>query len=101
MKWALECAVASFSAAFCCFLLTQLYFLYGLYCPMYCMYCLPCPALQAKMTPKAFIHNIHEICRADLQHIVLPEVSGCGLAWRKETKKRYALGRGLRKPAGY
>ena len=59
------------------------------------------PVLQAKMTPKAFIHNIHEICRADLQHIVLPEVSGCGLAWRKETKKRYALGRGLRKPAGY
>lgn len=31
-----------------------------------------CP--QAKMTPKAFIHKIHEICRADLQNIVLPEV---------------------------
>ncbi|PRW56388.1 phosphate acetyltransferase isoform A [Chlorella sorokiniana] len=28
---------------------------------------------QAKMTPKAFIHKIHEICRADLQNIVLPE----------------------------
>ncbi|KAL4444345.1 hypothetical protein ABPG75_012082 [Micractinium tetrahymenae] len=28
---------------------------------------------QAKMTPKAFIHKIHEICRSDLQHIVLPE----------------------------
>ena len=26
------------------------------------------------MTPKAFIHKIHEICRRDLQHIVLPEV---------------------------
>ena len=26
------------------------------------------------MTPKAFIHNIHDICRSDLQHIVLPEV---------------------------
>ena len=26
------------------------------------------------MTPKAFIHKIHEICRADLQHVVLPEV---------------------------
>ena len=30
--------------------------------------------VQAKMTPKAFIHKIHEICRADLQNIVLPEV---------------------------
>jgi hypothetical protein len=29
---------------------------------------------QAKMTPKAFIHKIHEICCADLQHVVLPEV---------------------------
>ncbi|PSC72597.1 phosphate acetyltransferase [Micractinium conductrix] len=26
-----------------------------------------------KMTPKAFIHRIHEICRANLQHVVLPE----------------------------
>lgn len=36
----------------------------------------PLPAAQAKMTPKAFIHKIHEICRSDLQHIVLPEVRG-------------------------
>ena len=40
-----------------------------------CMY-----RLQAKMTPKAFIHNIHEICRSELQHIVLPEVSTVGRA---------------------
>lgn len=32
---------------------------------------------QAKMTPKAFIHNIHQICKSDLQNIVLPEVGGC------------------------
>lgn len=31
------------------------------------------------MTPKAFIHKIHEICRADLQNIVLPEVRGARL----------------------
>lgn len=29
---------------------------------------------QAKMTPKAFIHNIQDICRSQMQHIVLPEV---------------------------
>ncbi|EFN58138.1 hypothetical protein CHLNCDRAFT_141896 [Chlorella variabilis] len=29
---------------------------------------------QAKMTPKAFIHSIQEICRSQPQHIVLPEV---------------------------
>jgi hypothetical protein len=34
--------------------------------------------LQAKMTPKAFIHNIQDICRSQLQHIVLPEV---GWGW--------------------
>ncbi|KAI3427945.1 hypothetical protein D9Q98_006335 [Chlorella vulgaris] len=28
---------------------------------------------QAKMTPKAFIHNIQDICRSQMQHIVLPE----------------------------
>lgn len=33
------------------------------------------------MTPKAFIHNIHEICRSDLQHIVLPEVGARSAAW--------------------
>jgi len=30
---------------------------------------------QAKLTPKNFIHRIHEICRADKQHIVLPEAT--------------------------
>ena len=38
--------------------------------------CLPA---QTKMTPKAFIHRIHEICRANLQHVVLPEVGGARL----------------------
>lgn len=50
------------------------------------------PVLQAKMTPKAFIHNIHEICRADLQHIVLPEVSAVGLmGWSAALLGRQAV----------
>ena len=28
---------------------------------------------QAKLTPKNFIHRIHEICRSDRQHVILPE----------------------------
>lgn len=31
-----------------------------------------------KLTPKRFINNIHEICRSNLQNIVLPEVGGEG-----------------------
>ena len=31
-----------------------------------------------KLTPKRFINNIHEICRSQLQNIVLPEVGGRG-----------------------
>ena len=27
----------------------------------------------SRMTPKAFLHSVHEICRSNLQHIVLPE----------------------------
>lgn len=30
---------------------------------------------QAKLTPKNFIHRMHEICKADKQHIVLPEAT--------------------------
>ncbi len=30
---------------------------------------------QAKLTPKNFIHRIHELCKAEKQHIVLPEAT--------------------------
>lgn len=30
---------------------------------------------QARLTPKNFIHRIHEICKANQQHIVLPEAT--------------------------
>jgi phosphate acetyltransferase len=31
------------------------------------------PKKKGKLTPKSFIHHVQEICRADRQHIVLPE----------------------------
>ena len=30
-----------------------------------------------KLTPKAFAHSVHQICRSSLQNIVLPEVCAC------------------------
>lgn len=56
--------------------------------------------LQAKMTPKAFIHKIHEICRADLQNIVLPEVCRSVLGGAQQAQL-HALLRGVAAHAGF
>lgn len=39
-----------------------------------------------KLTPTSFIHRIYDICKADLQHIVLPEVRNHRFASRLLTK---------------